>query len=284
MTNTALVAGVSAGGLIGAGTFVIVTQLAPAPPALGPALRRLHPAASRAAPSPAGWLRRHFTVPHTDLRLLDRSTDEYFRTLGVSALVGLLLPTLMAVAVLLLRLPISPVIPAGLSIVVAAASAWSSHRQMLARAAAARQEFTRAVCTFLDLTAHQVLGGHGPVESLDRATGTCHGWPFLRIRRALLRAQLQMRPPWDELRALSREISVVELGDLADIMSTAGREGADVYHTLRARADSLRDRLRTDALADAEVKTNKLDIPASALILIVLVVLGFPFLSRLITP
>ncbi|MEV0881364.1 type II secretion system F family protein [Micromonospora echinofusca] len=282
MNNGYLTAMVVAGAMTGLGVFLLVVQLIPAPPALGPALRRLHPLTT-ASNSPAGisWLRRRLAVPHADLRLLDRSTDQYFLTLGLSALFCLILPALITIVVAVLRLPIPVFIPAGGSLAAALAGAALAHREVVSKAAVARAEFTRAMCTYLDLAAHQVLGGHGPVESLDRAASVCHGWVFARIREALLSAQLQLRPPWDELKVLARDIEVVELGDLADIMRTAGSEGANVHQTLRARADSMRDRIRTEALAQAELRTNKLDIPAAALILVLLVLIGYPFMARL---
>ncbi|MBQ1053480.1 type II secretion system F family protein [Micromonospora sp. C32] len=282
MTNGYVTAMVIAGGMTGLGVFLLVVQLIPAPPALGPALRRLQPLTSTNTPAAGvNWLRRRFTVPHADLRLLGRSTDQYFLTLGLSALFCLILPALITIAVAALRVPIPVVIPAGGTVAAALAGAALAHREVVAKAAVARAEFSRAMCTYLDLAAHQVLGGHGPVESLDRAASVCHGWVFARIREALLGAQLQLRPPWDELKALGRDIEVIELGDLADIMRTAGNEGASVHQTLRARADSMRDRIRTEALAQAELRTNKLDIPAAALILVLLVLIGYPFMARL---
>ncbi|MEU7673541.1 type II secretion system F family protein [Micromonospora taraxaci] len=282
MSTSYLTAMVLAGAMAGLGVFLLVVQLIPAPPALGPALRRLHPL-SAASNTPVGvsWLRRRFTVPYADLRLLDRTTDQYFLTLGLSALFCLILPALITVAVAVLSLPIPVFIPVGATIAAALAGAVLAHREVVSKAAVARAEFTRAMCTYLDLAAHQVLGGHGPVESLDRAASVCHGWVFARIREALLSAQLQLRPPWDELKVLARDIEVIELGDLADIMRTAGSEGANVHQTLRARADSMRDRIRTEALAQAELRTNKLDIPAAALILVLLVLIGYPFMARL---
>ncbi|MET8042538.1 type II secretion system F family protein [Micromonospora sp. NPDC005215] len=282
MNNGYLTAMLLAGAMAGFGVFLLVVQLIPAPPALGPALRRLHPL-SAASTTPAGisWLRRRFTVPHADLRLLDRSIDQYFLTLGLSALFCMVLPALIAVAVAVLSLPIPVFIPVGATIAAALAGAVLAHREVVSKAGVARAEFTRAMCTYLDLAAHQVLGGHGPVESLDSAASVCHGWVFARIREALLSAQLQLRPPWDELKVLSHDIEVIELGDLADIMRTAGSEGANVHETLRARADSMRDRIRTEALAQAELRTNKLDIPAAALILVLLVLIGYPFMARL---
>lgn len=282
MNNGYLTAMVLAGAMAGLGVFLLVVQLIPAPPALGPALRRLHPlSAARNTPAGISWLRRRFTVPYADLRLLDRNTDQYFLTLGLSALFCLILPALITVTVAVLSLPIPVFIPVGATLAAALAGAVLAHREVVSKAAVARAEFSRAMCTYLDLAAHQVLGGHGPVESLDRAASVCHGWVFARIREALLSAQLQLRPPWDELKVLARDIEVIELSDLADIMRTAGSEGANVHQTLRARADSMRDRIRTEALALAELRTNKLDIPAAALILVLLVLIGYPFMARL---
>jgi hypothetical protein len=282
MSNPNLVVIVVAGALVGLGVFLLILQLVPAPPALAAALHRLHPVAVGAGPARSdSWLRRQFRVPYADLRLLGRTVDSYFLTLGLSALFALFIPVLLGAAVLVLQLPVPIVIPVAASLATAVLAVWLAHRDVIGKAETARGEFTRAMCTYLDLSAHQVLGGHGPVESLTRAASVCQGWVFTRIREALLSAELQLRAPWDELKILGRDIEVIELGDLADIMRTAGNEGANVYQTLRARADSLRDQLRTQALAEAEVRTNKLDIPASAMILVLLVLMGYPFLTKL---
>ncbi len=282
--NQPLVLAVLGGATTTAGLVLLAAQLMPAPVALLPALQRLHPGGvPDATRTPLDWVRRRIRVPHADLAILGRSADRYYLTLGLSALFALLIPALLSVVVLVTGIGVPVYLPAGGAVAAAAGATWLAHRDVVAKATTARAEFTRAVCTYLDLAAHQVLGGHGPMESLTRAAGICHGWVFVHLRAALLRAELQLSPPWDELKKLASEIDVIELGDLADIMSTAGTEGADVYQTLRARADSLRDQIRAQALEVAEVRTNKLDIPAAALILILLVLIGYPFMSRLTT-
>src|SRR5687767_15472567 len=120
-----------------------------------------------------------------------------------------------------------------------------AHRDIVAKAERARREFVRAVCTYLDLVALQLSAARGPVQALEQAATICHGWVFERIREALLRAQMQMVFPWQELRAMSEEIGVPELGDVGAIMQSSGTEGAQVQHTLREQADSLRDQIRT---------------------------------------
>lgn len=283
MTSPLLVVALVGGGLAGLGVAVAIAGLIPAAPALGPALARLHPTGVPAGNRPLlAWLRARVQVPHADLAILGRSGDQYLFRLGICGLIGLLTPVPLTVLALVLRLPVPLAVPFGATLVAAGVGVWLAHHDVVAKAAAARADFVRAMCTYLDLAAHQVLSGSGPVQALDRAARICDGWVFSHLRGALLRAQLEMRPPWDELKQLSGQLGVLELADLADIMRSAGSEGAHVYQTLRARADSLRDQLRTSALEVAEVRTNKLDIPAAALILVLLVLVGFPFMINII--
>jgi hypothetical protein len=101
------------------------------------------------------------------------------------------------------------------------------------------------------------------------------------MRTALLTAQLQMRPPWDELKELSLAINVVELTSFADIMRSAGSDGAQVYQTLRAQAASLRDQIRVRSLETAKTRTSKLEIPSTMLVIVLLVVVGYPLMASL---
>src|SRR5262249_26623551 len=163
----------------------------------------LHPGTYPAGDHPLrDAIRARFRPPKTDLAILGRTVDRYLLTLGLSALLAMLMPALVTLIVAIAHLPVSPFIPAGGTPLAAAGAAWLAHRDIVAKAAAARAEFTRGMCTYLDLAAHQVLGGHGPMESLEHAASICHGWVFVHLRGALLRAQLQLRPPWDELKEL----------------------------------------------------------------------------------
>lgn len=272
------------GAVLGGGLAMLGVALMPATPALGPALDRLYPTTRRPTErSFIRWLSSRVQVPRQDLAILGRTSEGYIVTLIVYGLVALALPATLGLICAILGLPVPPYVPAGLAVLAAIAGVWLAHRDVVDRAQVARAEFVRGLCTYLDLAATQVRSGHGPMESLDRAVGICQGWVFDHIRSALTRAQLQLTPPWDQLKRVSLELNVVELGDLADIMRSAGTEGAQVYQTLRARADSLRDHIRTMELEHAEVRTNKLDIPSAALILVLLALMGYPFLAGLLT-
>lgn len=284
MMNGTFVLAVVGGGIVGAGVGVLCVAVLPAAPALGPALDRLYPTTRRPERQTfVRWLSAKIQVPRQDLAILGRSSESYVVSLIVKGLVLLALPAFIGVFSAVLGLAVPPTVPLGGALLCAVAGVWLAHRSVLDKARAARAEFIRALCTYLDLAATQVRSGHGPMESLERAVGICHGWVFDHIRAALARARLQLTPPWDQLKRLSHELNVVELGDLADIMRSAGTDGAQVYQTLRARADSLRDQIRTQELEAAELRTNKLDMPAALLILVLLVLMGYPFLAALLT-
>ncbi|MBO4208228.1 type II secretion system F family protein [Micromonospora echinofusca] len=288
MLNTHLTVAVLGGASVGLGLFLLVREALPSTPALAPALRRLHapPGAGRAAGTRRDleWLSgvtRWLRPPTRDLALLGRSPEQYTLSILLSAVIGLATPAVGSALVAAggWRLPVVVPVAAGLGLAFFAALV--AHRDVLAKAELARREFSRAVCTYLDLVALQLSAAHGPVQALEQAAAVCDGWVFERIREALRIAQLQMHSPWDELRDLSEEIGVPELGDVGAIMQSSGTEGAQVHETLRQRADSLRDQIRTDNLARAEAVTGRLDIPGALLVFILVGFVLYPFVTRI---
>lgn len=286
--NLWLALAIAGGATAGAGLYLLVMQFVPATPALGPALRRLHPTLAADHPSAVestpvvdgDWISR-LRLPQTDLAILERTPQRHVTSVLLSALMGVVLPVLATLLALVAGVSLPPTVPVVATLLFALAIGALAHYDMLARARSARKEFVRALCTYAALTAHQVRSGHGAVEAMERSAGICDGWPYTRLRTALLSAQLQMRPPWDELKALATEIGVVELTSFADIMRSAGTDGAQVYQTLRAQASSLRDGIRVAALEGAKTRTSKLDIPSTMMIMILLVLVGYPLMTSL---
>ncbi|CCH22343.1 Type II secretion system protein [Micromonospora lupini str. Lupac 08] len=286
--NWYLAVAVCGGATIGLGLFLVVRELVPATPALGPALRRLHqpPGTGRvAAPAsrrldwltgPSRWLR----PPHRQLALIGQTSEQYALSVLLSALIGLATPTLLGVALFVLGVSLPLVVPVLGGLGMALIAGLLAHRSVLAKADAARDEFRQAVCTYLDLVALQLSAAHGPVQSLERAAAVCDGWVFDRLQESLKIAQMQMHAPWDELRDLADKIGIPELGDVGAIMRSSGSEGAQVHETLRSRADSLRDQIRTDNLARAEGVTSRLDIPGALLVFVLLGFVVYPFIAR----
>ncbi|MEU8296074.1 type II secretion system F family protein [Micromonospora sp. NPDC048909] len=288
MLNWQLGIAVGSGAAVGFGVFLVLRELVPATPALGPALRRLHqPPGTSSTAGPGGrrleWLTglsRWLRPPHRQLALIDQTPEQYALSVLLSALIGLATPTLLTVACFVLGIQLPLVVPVVGSLGLALLAALLAHRSVLTKAAAARDEFRLAVCTYLDLVALQLSAAHGPVQSLERAAAVCDGWVFDRISEALRIAQMQMHSPWDELRDLADRIGIPELGDVGAIMRSSGSEGAQVHETLRSRADSLRDQIRTDNLARAEGVTSRLDIPGALLVFVLLGFVLYPFIAR----
>ncbi|MGC4856518.1 type II secretion system F family protein [Micromonospora sp. DT4] len=288
MINWLIGVAVSGGAAIGLGLFLVIRELVPATPALGPALRRLHqpPGTGRVA-APASrrldWLTgmsRWLRPPHRQLALIGQTPEQYALSVLLSALIGLATPTLLGVALFVLGISLPLVVPVLGGLGMALIAALLAHRSVLTKANAARDEFRQAVCTYLDLVALQLSAAHGPVQSLERAAAVCDGWVFDRLQEALRIAQMQMHAPWDELRDLADKIGIPELGDVGAIMRSSGSEGAQVHETLRSRADSLRDQIRTDNLARAEGVTSRLDIPGALLVFVLLGFVVYPFIAR----
>ncbi|NUR24446.1 MAG: secretion system protein [Catenulispora sp.] len=289
--NFWLAVSVLGGAVAGYGIYLLIVQFRPATPALGPALRRLHPAPVGAVdpappviarvPASSFKLTDLIRARAADLEIIGRSERDHALAITASALLGMIVPALATLVVVVLRLDVSLAIPIFVTLAFAALAGWLAHRDVVTKAKAARVEFVRALCTYATLTAHQVRSGHGAVEAMERAAGICHGWPYARLRGALLTAQLQMNPPWDEMRALAARIEVGELATFADIMRSAGTDGAQVYSTLRAQAESLRDHIRVRAVERAKTRTSHLDIPTTMLIMILLTLLIYPLMAGL---
>ena len=271
---------VAAGAVVGLGGFVAVREVLPAVPPLEPALRRLHHGSGRDRTLFRAVVRL-VRPPDRELALLGRSKERYTLTLLAAALAGLALPPVASLVIALSGIGVDARVPVFAGPLCAAMFAWLVRRDVATKASQARHEFVRAVCTYLDLVALQLSAAHGPVQTLEQAAHVCDGWVFERIREALLRAQLQLRSPWQELRETATRIGVPELGDVGAIMQSSGTEGAQVQDTLRQQADSLRDRLRTDALARAEAVTGRLDVPGAALVFVLVAFVLYPFMARL---
>ncbi|GAA4565992.1 hypothetical protein GCM10023176_15260 [Micromonospora coerulea] len=284
--NWQLAVAVVGGAVIGLGLFLVVREALPATPALAPALRRLHQPPGQAPVAGGGpdWLggfSRWLRPPHRQLALIGRTPEQYALSVLLSALVGFATPALASAVLFAGGVAVPLVVPVLGSLGMALVAGLLAHRSVLARADSARDEFRQAVCTYLDLVALQLSAAHGPVQSLERAAAVCDGWVFDRIRESLRIAQLQMHSPWDELQELAERIGIAELGDVGAIMRSSGSEGAQVHETLRSRADSLRDQIRTDNLARAEGVTSRLDIPGSLLVFVLLGFAVYPFVARL---
>jgi hypothetical protein len=282
-------ASLALGALAATGVLIIAGELLPATPALGAALRRLHDGPAPAGPTSRGrrvprWLARRFPVPRDDLALLGYRTERYLATVLAAAGTGAVSPILVAAMLTAAgrSLPAQAAAVASVASVAAAAGfAAAAHRDVAYRARRLRAEFRHVVAVYLVLVAMERGGGHGTVEALERAGQVGDNPVMQRIRDALLRARSHHLPPWEELAELGTRIGVPELADVGQIMRGSGQSGAQVHRTLLEQAASLRDRIRTDALARAEATTGRLEIPGAVLLLVLAAFVIYPITQRI---
>ncbi len=288
----------AAGGLVGGGLVVVLAGLSPARPDLVDAVHRLLPTDTTVREMPEAPTRRWDRVggrfwPQAaqvlglaryaaDLRTVQqRPEDLAVRKIGYG-LLGLVFPPLAAAILALVGVRLAFGLPAAAGLVLGGVFFFLPDLTLRQEATAARARLRQATGVFLDLVAMERLADAGPTEALDRAAAIGGSPEFTRIRDALLRAELAGQPSWTGLTDLASATGVSEFGDVADIMRLAGRDGAAVYTTLRARAASLRTQLLAAATAKANAASEHMVIPVSLLGLCFMALLGYPALVRIL--
>ncbi|WP_344514059.1 type II secretion system F family protein [Dactylosporangium maewongense] len=277
-----------AGALVGLGILVIVRATRPAAPALGPALRQLRaPSADDRgptihAPGPLGVLVNRLRIPTAELALIGYSPERYLTEKLVYPFIGLLFPPMLSLILALSGVHLGFVIPAAVGLLFAVVFFVLVDVSVRQKAAEAREEFSRHVAVYLDLVALELAASRGPSEALEAAAAH-GGWVCERIRESLRVSRLRLEPPWEGLKDVAAQIGVPDLGEVGDIMTLAGDEGAQVYDTLRSRAKSLNAALLAKDKARAKTATTVLYMPTSLMVLVLFVAGAYPFLYRLVT-
>ncbi|WP_432976847.1 type II secretion system F family protein [Dactylosporangium sp. CA-233914] len=276
------------GAVIGLGILVIVRAVRPAAPALGPALRQLRaPTADDRRPmvhvrGPLGVLASRLRIPAAELALIGYSPERYLTEKLVFPLIGLLFPPVFSLILALSGVHLGLVIPAVVGLLLAVVFFFLVDVSVRQKAAEAREEFSRHVAVYLNLVALEMAASRGPSEALEAAAAR-GGWVCDRIRESLRVSRLRLEPPWEGLKDVAIQIGVPDLGDVGDIMTLAGDEGAQVYDTLRSRAKSLNAALLAKDKARAKTATTVLYMPTSLMVLVLFVAGAYPFLYRLVT-
>jgi len=280
------------GGLVvGAGLAVLLWRFAPVHADLAEALTRLTPGAGTrhvdAGPRPpaleraGAWGLRVLPpalrpVPEADLALLEVTPVGFLGQKMAFALIGLFVPALLDGIVALGGVNLPVAIPVAATLFLAAGMFLLPDLSVRQDAARAREEFVRTLAAYVDLVALERYCGSGTRQALEVAAGVSDSWVFRRLRETLAYSTWAGEPPWDGLRELAGKLAIPDLADLADIMRLSGSEGAQVYRTLRARANSMRTAMLHDDLTRANEVSEKMSIPVS--------VLGIVFMVILITP
>jgi tight adherence protein C len=283
-----VIAALLAGGTVGLGLWLVIRELVPAAPALGPALRQLQAptptsAASAEGDGMAGILGRWVRIPRQDLALTGSSPQRYATELVGFAAVGLVFPPVFSLILALSGIHLPIAVPGLAGMALSVLFGFLVNVSVHQRATDAREEFARHVAVYLDLIALELAASRGPVEALERAAAVGTGWVPQRIRQALANSRLHLQPPWQGLRQVADQIGVPDLGDVGDMMTLLGDEGAPVYDTLRARAASIRAALLAREEDHANTATTALYIPTSLLVFVLFIIAAYPFLIRMIT-
>lgn len=285
------------GALIGLGIACLLWRLAPAEPDLADVIHRHSLAGARTRTTqptivatstpdklgmwaikrlPAAWWGK---TPTKELALLRIPVHRHYGKKILGAITGLLIPPVLTYffAVLGLSLPI--LVPAAGSIVVAAILFFTPDLDVRSDARRARTEFSRALVAYTDLVALERLAGSGARQAMELAAEVGDSWVFQRIGEELARSRWSGLAPWDALHALSDELGLPELDDLADIMRLS-KEGAQVYSNLRSRSNALRSAMLNDELAHANAVNDRMDMPMSLLGVVFMAILIAPSLLR----
>lgn len=97
-----------------------------------------------------------------------------------------------------------------------------------------------ALLTYFDLVVIERLSNLSASQAMASAAAMSDLPVFARIRGVLERARLEQRAPWRDLHALSGQMQLPEIADMADIMRL-DEQGASLAEPMRARVAELRD-------------------------------------------
>lgn len=301
MADSAVLIAIGSGLVLGAGTWLIGHALWARTPSLATALAGLpvrgaaHPLSTDAAVLVAehdGRLERWSSRLVTSLRLplgrttttllalQGRSVGEHYASKFILGLVGLLLPSVLSVLTRLLGTPIgSQALLVGLLLGVAGflLPDLTLRRQVKA----AHADASDALGVFVDLIILERLANASATQAIHEAARRPCGPVFGRIRNVLDQARLQQRPPWQDLRELSHELELPELGDLADILQL-DEQGAALSSSLQARVSDLRRaQLAADRIRATE-RTERMSLWMVAPVILFALALLCPPLLRLV--
>lgn len=209
------------------------------------------------------------------LRVLDKSPERHAYEKVLAAGAGFTLPIVASAALATNGIAPSPLVVTVIALALAAGGFFYPDLPLSDRVAARRQAFKHAFSAYLDLVTILLAGGAGIESALEGAAEAGDGWAFAEIRRALRRARLTRRSPWEAFAQLGDELGVNELGELAATVSLAGDQGARIKQSLIAKADALRSVQAADLEANAETRTEKMIVPVVVMILGLVLFIAF---------
>ncbi|MYW90494.1 secretion system protein [Amycolatopsis rubida] len=292
---TALVIGAG----LGLGIWAILVWAVPPRPGLASLLRQLD---STPTPPPItplerpGWataLGKPFVrlltavglpspTVRKDLAITGRPVSAHLADKAALAIAGLMLPTLVSVALALLSTPLAWEVSLIASLLTGFIGFLLPDITVRRAAARRRADFRLALSAYLNLIRVTLAGGAGVEGALTDAATVGRGRSFNQIRRALTIAKITRVTPWATLRTLGDELDVRELAELSASVSLAGTEGAHVRASLQAKASALRTRELAEAEGAAQSATERMSLPVIVLFIGFLFFIGYPAVAAVL--
>ncbi len=226
-----------------------------------------------------GWLARSGAA---DLRLLGCDPIRYTVSRVAWAVCAFVAVPCLDALLTLVGFPIPLVVGVWLALVAGAVGFFLPAQRVRAAAAERRRDFRTAISVYLDLVAMRAASGAGIAEALLTAAEVGEGWAFARLRAALSSGRTDGLSPARALGRLGAELGIPELEDLAAHLALVDVSGAQAETSLRAKADTLRERQLSDAHGRANERSQNMLIAQVLLGLAFLVFIGYPAMARVI--
>jgi len=191
----------------------------------------------------------------SDLALTDYTLESHLVRKCSYGLLGLLLPSVVTVALMSVGVTPPVTLPAVGGLVLGALFVWVPDLSVTQAAEQRRHELRRALSCYLDLVAMSLAGGRGIPEALPTAARIGTGWAFELLRDTIEHARYVGITPWAALADLGERTGMQELQDLGGALLLVADDGAKVRSSLSARASTQRRR----QLAEAEGAAAKAD-------------------------
>lgn len=289
--NPALIAVIGGGVAAGLGVYLLVVHiLMPSRVSLVEAIAPLAPAPTRIlldrnTEGPASRLdrwqaalearlvaSRRFTTPDADLALIEWTRGRFLITRITWTAAAVLCGPVLTAIWALLGAGIPPAVPVLAGVAIAALVWVMVGLYVRDQAAERRLEMREALVSYLTILALTMAAGVGRTAAMQSTAAASEAWPFRRLDARIASSVRAGLPADAGLKDLSHELGVEELTDVAEILNTAGVQGAQVFETLLARADSLRSQMRSELEAEESSRSMRTRIPNA---LLVMVTLGF---------
>ena len=291
---------VGVGVFAGLGLFLVVRELLPSTPRLQSALDRLSgddkvepitvsddgelTSAQRYTQVFGAWAQRRLPVSllgrggptRADLDLIGKTATDHYGEKALGTVIVLVAVPFLGLCVGLLNLGMPVSVPLGVALVFALGAWFLPDLDARTKAKRARQEFARAVSTYLELLAIERISGAGATQATFAAAQVAGSWPFRRIAATLERSRWEGQAPWVALRELGEEVEVDALSEVASIVELAGTQGSAIHDQLQSKAAAMRDAQLDVEQQLAHDATVRMTVPGTMTVFVYFLMLIFP--------